>query len=394
MAPWEASEVDFRLGDSAEALRAEAREFLAAAVTPELEERTYRTGVSYDPDFTRKLVERGWYAPSWSTEWGGQDRHGLDLLALQEELQAADAPTYAAGTTMAVARMIDRFGSQQMKDTILPPALRGEIIIVLGFSEPEAGSDVAAAQCRAVRDGDEWVINGQKMFTTNGHIATYAFLLTRTNPDVPKHEGLTTFLVPLDRDGFEAQAVYTLSGERTNITFYTDMRIGDEWRIGEIDGGWRVMTASLQDEHSAGFAPRIRTLLGHGEAWAREASDEHGRPRIDDPDVRRRLARTATTLEVATLLHRRAVWLTEMGRVPEAEGPMSKLFSSEALERSAQDITEMIGPDALRSYFDPSAPRGGRIEHMLRFSLGTTIYAGTSEVQRNIIAQRGLGLPR
>jgi 3-oxocholest-4-en-26-oyl-CoA dehydrogenase alpha subunit len=386
--------VDFRLGESAESLRAEVREFLAEAMTPELEERVYRTGVSYDPDFARKLVDKGWYASGWPRESGGQDRHGLDLLALHEELQAADAPTYATGTTTMVAKIVDRFGTPEMKQRILPPALRGEILMVLGFSEPEAGSDVAAAQCRAVRDGDEWVIDGQKMFTTNGHIADYVFLLTRTNPDVPKHKGLTTFLVPLDREGFEAQAVYTLSGERTNITFYAGLRVGDEWRIGDVDGGWRVLTSSLQDEHSGGFGNRIRTLLRHTEAWAREATGEDGRPRIEDPDVRRRLARVAAEAEVSTLLQRRSVWMEEVGEVPETEGPMSKLFSSEALERAAQDLTELVGPDALRSYFEPSAPRGGRIEHMLRFSLGTTIYAGTSEVQRNIIAQRGLGLPR
>jgi alkylation response protein AidB-like acyl-CoA dehydrogenase len=190
------------------------------------------------------------------------------------------------------------------------------------------------------------------------------------------------------------QAVFTLSGERTNITYYHEVRIPDAWRIGEVDGGWRVMTASLQDEHSAGFGSRIERLLSHTEAWAAENTDADGHRRLDDPDVRARLGRAATELEVSRLLQRRSAWMAEAGVVPETEGPMSKLFSSEALERAAQDLTEMIGPDALRSYFEPTAPQGGRIEHMLRFSLGTTIYAGTSEVQRTIIAQRGLGLPR
>jgi len=142
------------------------------------------------------------------------------------------------------------------------------------------------------------------------------------------------------------------------------------------------------------FASRIASLLDHTEAWAAEATDADGRPRLDDPDVRGRLGRAATELEVSRLLQRRSAWMAEAGVVPEAEGPMGKLYSSEALERVAQDLTEMVGADALRSYFDPTAPQGGRIEHALRHSLGTTIYAGTSEVQRNIIAQRGLGLPR
>ncbi len=211
---------------------------------------------------------------------------------------------------------------------------------------------------------------------------------------MPQHKGLTTFLVPLKHPGVEVQAVFTLSGERTNITYYSDVRIPDAWRIGDVDGGWRVMTTSLQDEHSTGFASRIASLLDHAETWAAEAVDADGRPCLDDADVRARLGRVATEVEVSRLLQRRSAWMTDAGVIPEAEGPMGKLFSSEAFERAAQDLTEMMGPEALRSYFDPTAPQGGRVERALRFSLGTTIYAGTSEVQRNIIAQRGLGLPR
>ena len=386
--------MDFRLGDKPEAFRKEVRAFLDEQITPELEETLYRTGVSNDEGFTKALAERNWLALTWPVELGGQGRDPLEQIVYQEEMQKADAPNYGIGTTMMVARIIDKIGTDEQRAQILRPALAGEIIICLGFSEPESGSDVAAAKTRAVRDGDEWVIDGQKMFTTNAHIGDYVFLLARTNPDVPHHKGLTTFLVPLKHPGVEVQAVYTLSGERTNITYYSGVRIPDAWRLGEVDEGWRVMMISLQDEHSTGFSARIRSVVEHTEAWAHEATDADGAPRIDDPEVRQRLGRAATELEVATLLQRRSAWMAEEGIVPEAEGPMSKLFSSEALERLAQDLTEVIGPDALRSYFDPTAPQGGRIEHMLRFSLGTTIYAGTSEVQRNIIAQRGLGLPR
>ncbi len=380
--------MDFRLSERSEAFRGEVKEFLDEQMTPELEERLYRTGVSHDTAFSSALRERGWLAASWPEELGGQGRNPFEMLVLGEELGKADAPTYGNGTSNQAAKAILRCGSEEMKADIIPKALRGEIVIVLGFSEPESGSDVAAAQCRAVRDGDEWVINGSKMFTTNAHIADYVFLLTRTNPDVAKHKGLTTFLVPLDSPGVEVQAVFTLSGERTNITYYHDVRVPDSARIGDVDGGWRVMTGSLQDEHSAGFGHRISRLLGEVEGWAEDTG------RIDEPEVRERLARCATELEVSQLLQRRSVWMSEEGIVPEAEGPMAKLFSSEALVRAAEDLSELVGPDGLRSYFEPTAPRGGRIEHALRFSIGTTIYAGTSEVQRNIIAQRGLGLPR
>jgi alkylation response protein AidB-like acyl-CoA dehydrogenase len=386
--------VDFDLGEASEALRAEVRAFLGKVMTPELEERLYRTGVAHDDEFVAALGERGWLAPTWPPEMGGQGRDPFEVLALQEELQRADAPIYGVATNNMVAHTLVRLGTSDLVREVVPRALRGEVLVVLGFSEPEAGSDVAAARCRAVRDGDEWVINGQKMFTTNGHIGDYVFLLARTNTEVPKHKGLTVFLVPMDSPGIEAQAVYTLSGERTNITFYTDVRVDDRWRVGEVDKGWQVLTSALQDEHSAGYAGHTARLLHHAEQWARTATDAEGRPRIEDPDVRACLGRIAAELEAAMLLQRRAAWMAEQGDIPEAEGPMAKLYSTEMLERAAQDLIEVIGPDALRSYFEPTAPEGGRIEHILRFSLGTTIYAGTSEVQRNIIAQRGLGLPR
>ena len=385
--------MDFALGDDIEALHAAARAFLDEQMTPELEEHLYRTGDSYDAGFAAALRERGWLAAGWSDD-GAVAHDPLEHQALREEQHRADAPVYATGTTMLVSRALLKVGTEAQQAEILPRALRGEILIVLGFSEPEAGSDVANAQTRAVRDGDEWVINGSKMFTTNAHIADYVFLLTRTNPDVAKHKGLTTFLVPMKQAGVEVQAVRTVSGERTNITYYNDVRVDDRWRIGDVDGGWRVMMTALQDEHSGGYGGRIVRLLEETEGWARETTGPDGRPALTDPDVRERLARAATEAEVSLLLERRASWMAQQGLVPEAEGPMAKLFSSEALVRAAQDLCEVVGPDALRSYFEPTAPRGGRIEHMQRFSLGTTIYAGTSEIQRNIIATRGLGLPR
>jgi alkylation response protein AidB-like acyl-CoA dehydrogenase len=386
--------MDFRSTPQADAFRAEVRAFLDTAITPELEERMYRTGVSHDADFTRSLVEKGWFAPDWPEELGGQGRSATEVQCLDEELMRVDAPLYLSETTRMVSSIIRHVGGPILQERILPGALRGELTIALGFTEPECGSDVAAAATRAVRVGEHWVINGSKMFTTNGHIADYVFLLARTNPAAAKHKGLTMFLVPLDHEGVEAQAVWTISGERTNITFYNDVQITDEWRIGEIDGGWQVMGLSLQDEHSAGWGPHLARLLDDAEEWASTSTDSSGATHITNPAVRQRLARIAMEVEVSMLLQRRCVWMGEVGRVPVAEGPMAKLFSTEALERAAQDVSELIGPDGLRSYFEPSAPQNGRLEYLLRFSLGTTIYAGTSEVQRSIIAQRGLGLPR
>lgn len=369
------------------------RAHLQEVLTPEFEERIYRSGVSHDAEFAKGLVRTGYFAPGWPVELGGQDRDVWDEQVVTEELMRFDAPVYLSETTRMVASIIREIGTPALQDRILAGAINGDITIALGFSEPECGSDVAAAATRAVRDETGWVINGSKMFTTNGHIADYVFLLARTNPDRPKHQGLTMFLVPCDTDGFAAQAVWTMSGERTNITFYSDVRIGDEWRIGEVDAGWQVLGLSLQDEHASGWGPHLARLLHHAERWAATESGDGFRP-IADLDVRRRLARVAMENEVSTLLQRRCVWMVEQGDIPVAEGPMSKLYSTEALERASQDIVELVGPDGLRSYLEPTAPEHGRFDHSLRFSLGTTIYAGTSEIQRTIIAQRGLGLPR
>jgi alkylation response protein AidB-like acyl-CoA dehydrogenase len=386
--------MDFRLGGTSEEFRAEVQEFLAEHMSEALEEQVYRTGVSHDDAFTQALVDKGWYAPGWPVEFGGQGRDPIEMIALAEELRLADAPTYGIGTTTMVATILRVVGTPEQQAAIIPRALAGEIVIVLGFSEPEAGSDVAAAVTRAERDGDDWVINGQKMFTTNAQIGDYVFLLARTNTEVPKHKGLTMFLVPMDQPGVEVQAVYTLSGERTNITFYNDVRVSDEWRIGGVDEGWQTMTVSLATEHAAGFAASIERLLRAAEDWATAAVDDDGEPRLDDPQVREVFGRTAASLEVSRLLQRRVAWMAEEGLPMRTEGPMSKLFSSESLEDRAQEMAEIVGPDALRSYFDPTAPAHGVIEHMVRHSLGTTIYAGTSEIHRNMIAQRGLGLPR
>lgn len=384
----------FQLDAAAESYRADVRAHLREVMTAEFEEGLYRSGVAHDDEFAKGLVDKGFFAPTWAPEYGGQNRSAWDDQVLKEELMRSDAPVYLSETTRMVAAIIREVGSQSMKDRILAGALKGDVTIALGFTEPECGSDVAAASTRAVRDGDEWIINGSKMFTTNGHIADYVFLLARTSPGKPKHKGLTMFLVPLDSSGFEAQAVWTLSGERTNITFYSDVRIGDEWRIGDVDAGWQVLSLSLQDEHASGWGPHIARLLAHAEHWAQTTQADDGSRQITKPDVRRRLARVAMEYEVSMLLQRRCVWMSESGQVPVAEGPMSKVFSTESLVRASQDIAELVGPDAMRSYFEPSAPEQGRFEHLMRFSVGTTIYAGTSEVQRSIIAARGLGLPR
>jgi alkylation response protein AidB-like acyl-CoA dehydrogenase len=384
--------MDFRLGERSDAFRAEVREFLDEALTDEVRDTIHRTGVHHNWDFHRAVVDKGWLAPGWPVEDGGQGRDPMEMIALSEEFQKAAAPTYGVGTTLMVANVVRHIGTEEQKRRFVAPALRGEIIMVLGFTEPECGSDVAAAQTRAVRDGDEWVINGSKMFTTNAQEADYAFMLTRTNPDVAKHKGLTTFIVPLRQEGVEIRPVYTLSGERTNLTFYNEVRVDDSMRIGEVDGGWDVMTLILTFERTGAQGGWSAALLEAMERWAMSA-DGAAVP-ADDPVVRSRLGRAAAEIEVARLLARRCAWMQAAGKLPGVEGSMAKLFASEAVTRQAGDMVDLLGPDGIRSQGDPTAPAGGAADYAFRFALGTTTYGGTSEIQRGVIAQRGLGLPR
>jgi alkylation response protein AidB-like acyl-CoA dehydrogenase len=386
--------MDFRLGEKGEQLRTETAAFLDEVLTGEMLEECHQTGVNHDPSFAKALAERGWLTLGWAVEDGGQGRDPLEVLAHSEEMQRRNAPTYAIGTTMMVAQVVQMLGTSEQKQEIIPKALSADIVIALGFTEPENGSDAAAAATKAVRAGDGWIINGSKMFTTNAQIADYVFMLARTNTEAKKHHGLTTFLVPMNQPGVEIQKVDTLSGERTNITYYNDVHVSDQWRIGEVDGGWRVMGAALAREHAASFAGEQYRLLRALIAWAGETTDANGISHRDSAAVREQIGRSRAELEVSTLLQRRAAWLLADGQPVQGKGSMSKLFSTERLEKQAANTLEIVGPDAIRSYDDPTTVQGGCIEHMVRHAKGTTIYAGTSEIQRNIIAQHVLGLPR
>ncbi len=276
---------------------------------------------------------------------------------------------------------------------------RGEIIIVLGFTEPESGSDVAAAQTRAVRDGDQWIINGQKMFTTNAQEADYAFMLTRTNTEVPKHQGLTTFLVPLKQPGVEIRAVRTISGERTNLTFYTDVRVDDGLRIGEVDGGWDTMGVGPDPRAGRGPGRAVLPAPGRHGALGRHCGRPDGRraepPRAEDPDRagppgtggRRDRGEPPCWPAAAPGSRPPAGCPAWRGRWPSSSPPRRSPV------RGATSWT-CSAPTACGAQGDPTAVEGGAAEFALRFALGATTYGGTSEIQRNIIAQRGLGLPR
>ncbi|MDQ2649941.1 MAG: acyl-CoA dehydrogenase family protein, partial [Actinomycetota bacterium] len=385
--------MDFRLDPETEAFRAEVRAFIAEHLTTEIVDRALTTGTMHDWGFHQALCERGYLAAGWPKEVGGLGRSAIDQVLLNQELYGAGAPIDGLNIASMVGATLLLVGTDEQRREILPRILSGEVMTCLGYSEPDAGSDVASVATRAVRDGDHWVIDGQKMFTTMAHEAQYVFLLCRSNLDAPKHKGLTMFLVPMDTPGIEITAVDTMGGERTNITFYTDVRVPDSCRVGEVDAGWSTMHAALVYERNGANWGEPHHLVESVATWARTAQPDGSRP-FDDPTVQETLARWSTELEAGRLLLFRSAWLASQGAMPQVEGSMSKLHITESFVRASSELVELLGPAGLVPLGEDGAVLRGLVEHAFRHAVVTTIYGGSSEVQREIIAGRGLGLPR
>ncbi|MFZ6004727.1 MAG: acyl-CoA dehydrogenase [Actinomycetota bacterium] len=385
--------MDFRFDAETEAFRNEVRTFIAANLTREIVDRAHATGTMHDWGFHKALCERGYLASGWPKEFGGLGRTAIDQTLLMQELFAAEAPVDGLSIASMVGATLLVCGTDQQKADILPRILAGEVMCCLGYSEPDAGSDVAAVATRATRDGDDWVIEGQKMFTTMAHEAHYVFLLARTNLEAPKHKGLTMFLVPMDTPGIEITPVETMGGERTNITFYTEVRVPDACRVGDVDAGWSVMHAALVYERNSANWGEPDHLVEAVAEWSLQPGPD-GTCRFDDPNVRASLARWSTELEVGRLLLFRSAWLSSRGEMPQVEGSMAKLHITEAFVRASADLIDVLGTAGLLALGEDGSVLDGLVEHAFRHSVVTTIYGGSSEVQREIIAGRGLGLPR
>lgn len=386
--------MDFSLTPAEQQFRAELKEFCAEHVTPEVKELT-RNGTLHNWELHRKMADRGWLWGAIPAELGGGGRSPMEMAVFTEELQLAGAPIDGIGNIVLVASVVLELGNDFLKSEVVPKLLNGESLVSLGYSEPEAGSDVAACRTRAERDGEEWIINGQKMWTTMAHEADYVILLARTDSEAPKHRGLTMFIVPFDAPGIEIQPVWTIGTERTNATFYDNVRIGDQWRIGEVNKGWQVMLACLKYER--GFAggqypsaPLIEAARRHAET----RSGPENAPLIHDPVVRERLVRAMIDVEACRVLAYRTAAIAAAGGHFGVEGSMTKLFSSERYQQHCDWFLDMQGPEGLLRWGAPEAPDDGEIEENWRHAPVTSIYGGTSEIQRNNIAEHRLGLPR
>jgi alkylation response protein AidB-like acyl-CoA dehydrogenase len=386
--------LDFELGRDATDLAEEARRFFEANLDAELRAHAHFAWEGHHPGLQRKLAEAGLLYPAWPREFGGQERTPYEMAALSRVFHEFGWTRMAISTTGMAAQTVMRFGNEELKREVLPRIGAGDAICSLGFTEPECGSDVAAARTRATRDGETWVIDGQKMFTSGADLAQYVFLLTRTNPDVPKHRGLTMFFVPLATPGIEIQRLETLSDERTNITYYSGVRVPDRYRVGEVDGGWAVLAYLLELEHVAAFEPQQRRMLGEAVEWARRATRD-GRQALSLPRVRARLARVAIQTEASSALGARSLWVAAEGESDAAAGPMAKLASTDGFIRSAADLMDLCAPDSLiRGPEGGGAVGASAVEFGYRLSTATSIYGGTSEIMKSIVAQVSLGLPR
>lgn len=383
-------EIDFAYGAEADAYAAQLRAFVARNMTPEVALKKHHSTSGHHPGFHKKLAEAGHAFPDLAVE-GNAARTRYEVLAaasLWEEMNWTRVPS---ATTEMVAKVAQVWSQPDAKREIISRIVSGEALAALGFSEPTSGSDIFAAKFSAVRDGGEWVLNGQKMFTTNAQNADYIIMLTRTTPGGKKHAGLTLFIMPLKLPGVDIQPVHTLMDERTNIVYFSDVRIADKYRLGEVDQGSKVMASVLELEHGGADYHYLQTaMLRHALAWARRPSHE-GAPPAARADVRRALARTAVHDAVSEVLCRRAAWGSVEGKDEISWGPMSKLFTTEVLYRDASALLALAAPVSVIRGVDPDLDR---VELAMRRAIGMQIYGGTSEIHRSLIAEHALGMPK
>ncbi len=383
---------EYDLGAAGNRFRDEVRDWLQAHWTGErkasFDRRPFHDR-EFDADFARDIGHTGWIGLSWPREHGGQARSPREQLAFWEVMERAEAPRIGAAVQ---ANALIMHGSAAQQARYLPEMLRGLAMHGMGYSEPEAGSDLAALRTRAVRDGDQWVINGQKIWTTTWW-GRYMFLAARTDPDArPAHAGISMFIVPMDTPGITIKPATTMyDGSFANI-FYDDVRIPADHLVGPLHGGWKVLTDALANERGTVGGGIVLKVAHSFDLLCR---DVRARPDLrHDPRVRDRIATLAAEIEVGRQLMLHCAELAESGTTPPALGAISKVFSGELMERFGEAALDILGPQAALSQGAPGALRQGRYEQNLRHSLMWVISIGTNEIQRSLIAQRGLGLPR
>ena len=373
------------------ALAAELREYFAELMTPERRESLragdeYGDGVAYK-EIVRQLGKDGWLALGWPKEYGGQGRPMLDQLIFTDEAAVAGVPVPFL-TVNTVGPTIMRYGTDEQKAFYLPKIAAGELHFSIGYSEPEAGTDLASLRTRAVRDGDEYVVTGQKMWTSLIEYADYVWLAVRTDPDAKKHRGLSMLIVPTSAPGFSWTKVRTVAGAGTSATYYDGVRVPVSARVAEENAGWPLITNQLNHERVAltSSAP-VRKALADVLAWAKETGA------IDQEWVRLHLARVHAGAEYLKLRNWRIAWAAAASELGPADASATKVYGTEFAIEAYRLLMEVLGAAAVVRDGSPGALLAGRIERLHRSALILTFGGGTNEIQRDMIAATALGLP-
>jgi alkylation response protein AidB-like acyl-CoA dehydrogenase len=380
------------LGDAAERFREEIREFLAPfardVAVVHFDDR-FNTGL------TAEMVQRGYLTMAWPAAAGGTAASVEEQMVLGEEMSYHRVPLLAKSAADMLGTAIVRHGTPAQRARYLPLIASGDFPFYLGYSEPEAGSDLASLHTRAVRDGDDWIVNGRKMWGTGAHRATWVWLAARTDPDVtPPHAGITLFLTRTDRPGFELQQHTALSGEISCSTFFDDFRIPDTDRIGEVNGGWRVIGEALARERvlMAGNAATVLRLMDDMLAEIRK--DPQGTVGARGSARRRLISELAARLQAARVLVNASVRATaKAGGGGRLEAPMAKIIATQLMEDFSEAALRIFGPAAALGENVPGVPGRGAFEYNLRLSIMQVVGGGSIDIQRNLVG-RALGLPQ
>jgi alkylation response protein AidB-like acyl-CoA dehydrogenase len=391
--------MDFDFSPEQLAFREEVERFLDDHDDPEVFDLT-RENMAQIVDtakrraFMREVADKGWLGITWPKEWGGQEGDGVYEYLLNEALAGRGGPQIGKGIGI-IGKTILAHGSERMKREFLPKILRNEVEFAVGYSEPDAGSDAAAMKLRATRDGDGWRLNGQKTWTTSAHFAEWYWVGARTDPEAPKHHGITLFLVPLDHPGITINAIWTMGDERTNDVFFDDVFVPDDYVVGEVNRGFQYISEALDLERFTMFTfspiqQRLDLLCEHVRTGTRD-----GEPLKEDPVIRQRIAQLVTQGEVARVLGLRFVAESmKGGPPPTTQSSEYKLYATELSKRLADASMDIGGPGSQLRVRTEDAPMRGRAESTYRYTVIDTIGGGASEIQKNIIARRKLGLPK
>ena len=380
--------MDFALTPEQEAFRQEIRSFLASEVPPDtVTEDGWIVGFSRD--FSRKLGERGWIGLTWPKQYGGQGRSYLDRVVLTEELLRAGAPVAAHWLgDRQVGPALLAYGSEEQKTEILPRVTKGDAVFCLGMSEPGSGSDLASLRTKAVEEGDAFFLTGQKIWTSFAHVADYAYLVARTDPNAPKHKGISEFLIDMKTPGITVRPLVDITGEHHfNEVFFDNVRVDKTCLIGEKNRGWYQIASQLDYERSG-----IERLLSNYPLFRDVVHYAQEQGLAKDPLVRNQLAQMQIELDMGRFMVYKVAWLLSKGVVPNYEAAMAKCFCTEVEQRIAQVVSGLLGEYAVLLPGSPAARLAGRAAHEYLYAPAYTIQGGTSNVLRNIMAIRGLGL--